>query len=134
MELLTTDKIKVVCQGKFTKTSLRLFASYGVACQMPHSGGFPVNTCSIYACISMVVSVHYSPLIGLLGGGGGEMMDNLAEIFFQLNFFFCLQEAVVSSSGMGRDVHYLMLSTQHFQWSSNNIAVHIMCKIRTVCQ
>ena len=43
-------------------------------------------------------------------GWGGGMMDDSAEIFFQ-SF---LQEALVSSSGMGKDVHFLMLSIQHF--------------------
>ena len=41
---------------------------------------------------------------------GGGMMDDSAEILFQ-SF---LQEALVSSSGMGKDVHFLMLSIQHF--------------------
>ena len=39
-----------------------------------------------------------------------DMRDDLAEILFQ-SF---LQEASVSSSGIGRDVHSLMLSIQHF--------------------
>ena len=38
------------------------------------------------------------------------MRDDSAEIFFQ-SF---MQEALVSSSGMGRDVHSLMMSIQHF--------------------
>ena len=38
------------------------------------------------------------------------MRDDLAEILF-LSF---LQKALVSSSGMGRDVHCLMLSIHHF--------------------
>ena len=38
------------------------------------------------------------------------MRDDSAEIIFQ----YFLQEALVSSSGMGRDVHSLMLSFQHF--------------------
>ena len=38
------------------------------------------------------------------------MRNDSAEIFFQ-SF---LQEALVSSSGMGRDVHCLMLSIHHF--------------------
>ena len=42
-------------------------------------------------------------------GGGGVMLDNLAEIFFQ----YFLQEATVSSSGMSRDVHSLTMSIQH---------------------
>ena len=39
-----------------------------------------------------------------------DLMDDSAEILFQ-SF---LQEALVSSSGMGRDVQALMLSIQHF--------------------
>ena len=39
-----------------------------------------------------------------------DTRDDSAEILF-LSF---LQEALVSSSGLGRDVHFLMLSTQHF--------------------
>ena len=39
-----------------------------------------------------------------------DMRDDLAEILFQ-SF---LQGALVSSSGMGRDVYSLMLSIQHF--------------------
>ena len=39
-------------------------------------------------------------------------MDDSAEILLQ--FFFLLQEALVNSSGTGRDVHSLMLSIQHF--------------------
>ena len=41
---------------------------------------------------------------------GGDMRDGSAENLFQ-SF---LQEALISSSGMGRDVHSLMLSIQHF--------------------
>ena len=41
---------------------------------------------------------------------GGDMKDDSAEILFQ-SF---LQEVLVSSSGMGRDVHSLLLSIQHF--------------------
>ena len=46
-------------------------------------------------------SVQFSPL-----GRRRHMRDNSAEILFQ-SF---LQEALVSSSGMGRDVQSLMLS------------------------
>ena len=38
----------------------------------------------------------------LVGRGRGDMRDDSAEISFQ--FFFFLQEALVGSSGMGRDV------------------------------
>ena len=40
----------------------------------------------------------------------GDMRDDSAETLFQA----FLQEALVSSSDMGRDVHFLMLSIQHF--------------------
>ena len=40
----------------------------------------------------------------------GDMRDKSAEVLFQP----FLQEALVSSFGMGRDVHSLMLSIQHF--------------------
>ena len=43
-------------------------------------------------------------------GRRGDMRDDSAEILFQ-SF---LREALVSSSGMGRSVHSLMLSIQHF--------------------
>ena len=43
-------------------------------------------------------------------GHWGDMRDDSAEILFQ-SF---LQKALVSSSGMGRDVHSLTLSIQHF--------------------
>ena len=43
-------------------------------------------------------------------GRRGDMRDDSAEILFQ-SF---LQEALVSSSGMGRDVHSLILSAQYF--------------------
>ena len=43
-------------------------------------------------------------------GRRGDMRDDSAEILFQ-SF---LQEALVSRSGMGRDIHSLTLPTQHF--------------------
>ena len=43
-------------------------------------------------------------------GHQGDMRDDSAEILLQP----FLQEALVSSSGMGKDVHSVMLSTQHF--------------------
>ena len=43
-------------------------------------------------------------------GHWGDMRDDLVEILFQP----FLQEAIVSSSGTGRDVHSLMLSIQYF--------------------
>ena len=54
--------------------------------------------------------VQISPLTYWVIGGGGYKRDNSAEIPFQ----FFLQDTLVSSSGMGRDVHSLMLSIQHF--------------------
>ena len=49
-------------------------------------------------------------------GRQGDMRDDSAEILFQ-SF---LQEAVENSSGMGRDVHSLMLSVQHFSSKQRN--------------
>ena len=43
-------------------------------------------------------------------GRQGDMRDDSAEILFQ-SF---LQEALVSSSGMDGDVHFFLLSIQHF--------------------
>ena len=43
-------------------------------------------------------------------GRRGDISDVSAEILFQ----YFLQEALVSSSGMVRDVHSLILSIQHF--------------------
>ena len=54
-------------------------------------------------------SVQFSSVPDWLGHRG-EMKDDSAEILFQ-SF---LQEAVVSSSDMGSDVHSLILSVQHF--------------------
>ena len=56
--------------------------------------------------ISLYMSLHFSSLVVLVIGGTCDS----AEIFFQ-SF---LQEAVVSSSNMGWDVHSLMLSIQCF--------------------
>ena len=47
--------------------------------------------------------------VGRRGGGGG-IKDDSEEILFQS----CLREALVSSSGMGRDGHSLTLSIHHF--------------------
>ena len=57
-----------------------------------------------------LTSVQFCPLIQWVGGmgEGGDMRDNSAEIFLQ-SF---LQEALVSSSVMRRDVHSFMLSIQ----------------------
>ena len=57
-------------------------------------------------------SVQSLDRLGRQDGGevGGNMTDYSAEILFQ-SF---LQEAIVSSSYMGRDVHSLIFSTQHF--------------------
>ena len=53
-------------------------------------------------------SVQFSPLTDLVVRE--DMRDDSAEIPLQ-SF---LQEALVSGCGMGRDVHSLMLSIQHF--------------------
>ena len=65
-------------------------------------------------CISKAsvdTAVQFSSVQSLdRSGRWGNMRDNSAEILFQ-SF---LQEALVSSSGKGKDVHSLMLSNQHF--------------------
>ena len=55
---------------------------------------------------SMITSVQSRGRLGRLG----DMRDDSAEILLQP----FLQEALVSSSGMDRDVHSLMMSLQHF--------------------
>ena len=56
-------------------------------------------------------SFHFSPLTDwVVGGEGGGMTDSSAEILLQT----FLQEAMVSRSGIGRDVHSLILSIQPF--------------------
>ena len=55
-------------------------------------------------------SVQSFGRFGCRWGGGGGMKDDSAEILFR-SF---LQEALVSSSGMGKDVHSVLLSIQHF--------------------
>ena len=58
-------------------------------------------------------SVQFSPLtwpIESPEGEGGDTRDDSAEILFQ-SF---MQEAFVGSFGLGRNVHSLMLSIQHF--------------------
>ena len=60
---------------------------------------------------SQFSSVQVSPLTDwVVGEGWGDMRDDSAEIPFQ-SF---LQEALVSRSGISRDVHSLMLSIEHF--------------------
>ena len=58
-----------------------------------------------------------SPDICRLAVIGGDMTDDFVKIFFQC----FLQEATVSSSSMGRDVHSSMLSIQHSS-ANHNIA------------
>ena len=57
----------------------------------------------ILDCCSSVKSLDW-----LSHWGDTSLRDDSAEILFQS------QEALVSSSGIGRDVHSLMLSIQHF--------------------
>ena len=61
--------------------------------------------------VSVISSVQSGTLTdSVVGGGGGDMTDDSADILFQ-SF---LQQAVVSTSGMGRAVHFLTMSIQHF--------------------
>ena len=57
-------------------------------------------------CVGRIYSIQSLDRLG----HQGDVRDDSAEILFQSH----LQEALVSSSGMDRDVHFLMLSTQHF--------------------
>ena len=59
----------------------------------------------------MTKAVQFSSVQSLdRSGRSGDMRDDSAEILFQ-SF---PQEAIMSSAGMGRDVHSLMLFIQHF--------------------
>ena len=60
--------------------------------------------CGGHEHTTFISSVQFSPLTD-----SGGMRDNSAEILFQT----FLQDALVSSSGMGRYVHSLVLSIQH---------------------
>ena len=67
--------------------------------------------------LSSKQSVQFSPLtdwivgeVCVCVGGGGGPRDTSGEVLFQ-SF---LREAIVRSSGIGRDVHSLRLSIQHF--------------------
>ena len=48
----------------------------------------------------------------------GDVRDDSAETIFQS----CMQEATISSSGMGRDVHCMTFSIQHFLWWLKHIS------------
>ena len=65
------------------------------------------DTVFLYA-FALISSAQFSPWTNWIFRG--DMTDDSAENLFQL----FLLEAVVSSSGMGREVHTLMLSVQHF--------------------
>ena len=54
------------------------------------------------------VAVQFSPLTDWVIGK--TWLNDSAQILFQS----CLQEAIVSSSGMGQDIHSIVLSIQHF--------------------
>ena len=65
----------------------------------------------LHSCLDRVCRLDFSLVQSLDRFGRlGDTGDDSAEVLFQ-SF---LQEAIVSSSGMDRDVHYLMLSVQHF--------------------
>ena len=72
-------------------------------------------TCKVTTSNS-ISSVQFSSVQSLEHfGRRDDTGDDSAEILFQVFFFFFfLQEAVVNSSGKGRDVHSLMLSIQRF--------------------
>ena len=75
-------------------------------------------------------------------GRRGDMRDDSAEMLFLFSFFFFfppLQKALVSSSGMARDVQSLILSIQHFLFRprtkvprrmvSERLSWHVTCPI-----
>ena len=55
---------------------------------------------------------------------GRSLWDDQAEILFQ-SF---VREAIVSSSGMGRDVHSLMLSVSEFFSADHGVAHPPWCR------
>ena len=57
-----------------------------------------------------VPTVEFSPSTDRVVGGWRDVRDDSAEILFESS----LLEALVSSSGMGRDVRSLVLYNQHF--------------------
>ena len=70
----------------------------------------PVNTVQHGGLIDSLISVQFSSIPWPIGSSGGTwrttQQRSLSSLF--------LQEAVTSSFGVGRDVHSLMLSIQHF--------------------
>ena len=79
----------------------------------PHSFGSQFfyatcATCPVCPICSKVASWSVESLDPL--GHRGNMRGNSAEILFR----FFLQEVIVSSSGIGKDVHSLVLSIQYF--------------------
>ena len=84
-----------------------------VSGQGPSSRTKQASVFSTKACEGkrFISSVQFRPLINwVLGGWGRDIIDDSAEILFQSS----LREAIVSSSGMDRDVLSLTLSIQHF--------------------
>ena len=74
---------------------------------MPTATSFIVFPCVI-SYTHLVSSIQFSPLTDWVIGG--DMTDDSAEILFQ-SF---LQEVIVSRSGVGRDVQFLVLYIQYF--------------------
>ena len=70
-----------------------------------------------------ISSVQSLDRLGHGGGGEGVMTDDSADILFR-SF---LQEALVSSSGMGRAVHSLMLSCS-ISLASHDVAHSPRCR------
>ena len=58
---------------------------------------------------------QFSSVHSQIWSSEGQTIQQRSSASFLLLLLFCfLQEALVSSSGMGKDVHSLMLSIQHF--------------------
>ena len=87
------------------------YASVRKVTQVPvlpirYASGKCVCKCVVCVCVCVWFSSDQS-LDRLGGGGRGAMRDDSAEILFHL----FLLEATVSKSGIGRDVHSLILSS-----------------------
>ena len=95
-----------------------IFLLETVELSVHHSLLFPfLTTVSHGSSASVQFCLVQFSLHDLLGSRG-DMVDDSAEILFQ-SF---LQEAVVSSSGEGRDSHSLMLFVQYFFSADHGVA------------
>ena len=73
-----------------------------------------VGDSDLFCCV--LVIVQFSPLADWVVGGpeGQYSRDHLPVVVVVVVVVVVLQEAFVSSSGMGRDVNSMMLSIKYF--------------------